>query len=117
MTGEAGTTTRSRPSWPAMKGDYQYGFRVPLIVVSTYIPKGYINNVSPHDFGSILKFVQGVFNIREGALGFADSRANGDLGAFFNFNQKPRPFQKIAAPLNASFFLKDKRPPEPPDND
>ncbi|HTC94456.1 MAG TPA: alkaline phosphatase family protein [Terriglobales bacterium] len=99
------------------EGDYQYGFRVPLIVVSTYTPKGYINNVNPHDFGSILKFIQGVFNIREGALGFADFRANGDLQGFFNFSQTPRPFNKIAAPLGPSFFLNDKRPPEPPDND
>ena len=61
--------------------------------------------------------IQGVFNIREGSLGFADSRANGDLQGFFNFSMQPRPFQKIAAPVGASFFLNDKRPPEPPDND
>jgi phospholipase C len=99
------------------EGDYQYGFRVPLIVVSTFTPKAYINNVKPHDFGSVLKLIQGVFNIREGSLGFADLRATGDLQGFFNFSQMPRPFQKIAAPVSASFFLNDKRPPEPPDND
>jgi phospholipase C len=98
-------------------GDYQYGFRVPLIVVSAFTPQRTINNVNPHDFGSVLKFIQGAFNIREGALGFADSRANGDLRGFFNFSMPPRTFQKIAAPLGASFFLNDKRPPEPPDND
>lgn len=40
------------------QGDYQYGFRVPLIVVSAYTPRGYINNVNPHDFGSILRMVR-----------------------------------------------------------
>ena len=29
------------------QADYQYGFRVPLIVVSAYTPKGYVDNRSP----------------------------------------------------------------------
>ena len=29
------------------EGDYQYGFRVPLVVVSAYTPQGYINNTAP----------------------------------------------------------------------
>jgi phospholipase C len=44
------------PSVPAgPQGHYQYGFRVPLLVVSAYTPKGYVNDV-PHDFGSVLRF-------------------------------------------------------------
>ncbi len=99
------------------QGDYQYGFRVPLIVASTYTPKHYINNVHPHDFGSILKFIEGVFNIKEGSLGFADARAYGDLQDFFNFGQTPRPFKKIAAQFDADYFLNDTSAPEPPDDD
>ncbi len=44
------------------QGDYQYGFRVPLLVVSAYTPSGYINN-SRHDFGSILRFIEDNFGI------------------------------------------------------
>ena len=58
----------------AGQGDYQYGFRVPLLVVSAYTPLGYINN-GRHDFGSILRFVEHNFGIPEGALNFADARA------------------------------------------
>jgi len=100
----------------APQGDYQYGFRVPLLVVSAYTPKAYVNNVR-HDFGSILRFIEGAFRIPEGSLGFADERATGDLSGFFNFEQSPRQFQVINAPLNADFFIDDKRPPEPPDTD
>jgi phospholipase C len=98
------------------QGDYQHGFRVPLLVVSAYTPKAYVNNVG-HDFGSILKFIEAAFGIPEGSLGFADERATGDLRGFFNFQQPPRKFQIIKAPLDADFFINDTRPPEPPDND
>jgi phospholipase C len=99
-----------------VEGHYQYGFRVPLIVVSTYTPKGYVNNV-PHDFGSILRFIESTFDITEGSLGFADERASSDLLRFFNFKQAPRAYHVIPAPLNAAYFINDKRPPEPPDTD
>jgi phospholipase C len=104
------------PIMSGPQGSYQDGFRVPLLVVSAYTPEAYVNNV-PHDFGSILKFIQGVFHIQEGSLGFADQRANGDLHSFFDFRLATRAFQVIRAPLDADFFINDTRPPEPPDND
>src|SRR6202011_5269207 len=67
------------------QGDYQYGFRVPLIVVSAYTPSGYISNVR-HDFGSILRFIEHNFDVPEGALNFADARAQNNLTEFFSFN-------------------------------
>ena len=96
------------------QGDYQYGFRVPLLVVSAYTPQGYIDNAR-YDFGSILRFVEHNFGIPEGALNFADARATNDLTNFFKSSQRPRGFQHIVAPKDADFFLNDKRPPEPPD--
>src|SRR5260221_395986 len=105
------------PILNGVQGDYQYGFRVPLIVVSAFTPRQYINNVKPHDFGSILRFIQRAFDLGEGSLGFADARATGDLKGFFRFNGGPRPFQTIMAPLDANFFLDDTRTPDPPDND
>jgi phospholipase C len=97
-------------------GDYQYGFRVPLLVISAYTPRATVSNET-HDFGSMLRFVEGVFNIREGSLGYADARATNDLDIFFDFKKTPRSFQAIPAPLDANFFINDTRPPEPPDND
>ena len=92
---------------------YVYGFRVPLIVVSPYAKAGYISHVT-HDFGSILKMVEQVFNLP--SLGYADARAD-DLSDCFNFTQSPLPFQTIAAPLKADHFLNDHRPPTDPDDD
>ena len=106
------------PILPGDQGDFQYGFRVPLIVVSAYTPQGYISNTH-YDFGSILRGIEACFNLPGGmgALGFADARAKNDLQSFFQITKPPRKFQTIDAPLKADFFLQDTRPPEPPDND
>ncbi|HEY6331614.1 MAG TPA: alkaline phosphatase family protein, partial [Blastocatellia bacterium] len=101
---------------PQPMGDYQYGFRVPLIFVSAYTPKSIINN-EHHDFGSILRFIEFNFGIPEGALNFADARSQTDLTNFYDLTQPPRAFQTIAAPKNADFFLNDKRPQLDPDDD
>jgi len=103
------------PILPAPQGDYQYGFRVPLIAVSAYTPAGYINN-NRHDFGSILRFVQHNFGIAQGALNFADARATNNLTGFFDLTREPRPFKTLAAPKSANFFLKDKRRATDPDD-
>jgi phospholipase C len=96
--------------------DYQYGFRVPMLFVSAYTTKGLINN-QRHDFGSILRFIEHNFGIAEGALNFADARSKTDLSGFFNLKLSPRPFQTLAAPKSAAFFLNDKTPPTDPDDD
>ena len=92
----------------------EHGFRVPFIAVSAYTPPAFVSNV-PHDFGSVLRFVQGTMGFTEGALGFADARATTDLREFFNFKMQPRPFQTINSPRNAEYFINDKRVPDPPD--
>jgi phospholipase C len=97
------------------QGDYQYGFRVPFMVVSAYTPAGYIDN-NRMDFGTTLRFLEHNFGIAEGALNFADARATGNLSEFFNLNQVPRVFQTIPAPLDANFFINDTRPPSDPDD-
>jgi phospholipase C len=98
------------------QGDYQYGFRVPLVVVSAYTPEGLVNNAR-HDFGSILRFIERNFDVPEGKLQFADNRATSDLRAFFHLHRAPRPFRTINAPLDTNYFLNDKTPPADPDDD
>jgi phospholipase C len=92
---------------------YVYGFRVPLIVVSSYAKAGYISHAT-HDFGSILNFIEQVFNLP--SLGFADAHAD-DLSDCFNFNQTSLQFQKIPAPMSAEHFLNDRTPATDPDDD
>lgn len=81
-------------------GDYQYGFRVPLLVVSAWTPSGYINN-STHDFGSILRMIEDLNGL--GRLGFADTRANGNLVEFFS-RTTARNYTTVIAVEPASFF-------------
>ena len=100
----------------APQGNYQYGFRVPLIAISAYTPKGYIDN-GRYDFGSVLRFIEFNFGMPLGGLNFADARAASGLSTFFNLTQSPRSYQTIAAPKDADFFLHDKRPPTDPDDD
>jgi phospholipase C len=102
---------------PQIRDSYEYGLRVPLIVISPYAKPAYISHVN-HDFGSILKFVEKVFALGEidPVVGYADSRSD-DLSDCFDFNQTPLTFRTIAAPLSAADFLNDKSPPTPPDND
>ena len=97
-------------------GGYEMGFRVPLLVVSAYTPAGFISN-SQEDFGSVARFIERNFAIGEGALTFADSRSFSDLREFFFLSNRPRPFQKINAPLSAKYFLHAKPSNIPPDDD
>ena len=104
------------PTLSGPQGDYQYGFRVPLIVVSAYTPAGYISN-NQYDFGSILRFVEMNFGIPEGALGFADARAANDLTDFFNLHLAPRPVVPIPSSKAVQDFLNDNSPATDPDDD
>jgi len=97
---------------PTIINSYEYGFRVPLIIVSPYARQGYVSHVT-HDFGSILSFIEGVFQLP--SLGYADSMAD-DLSDCFDFHHHSR-FQTIKAPHNAKYFLNDKTPPGDPDDD
>jgi phospholipase C len=96
-------------------GDYQLGFRVPLLVVSAYTPAGLINN-DTHNFGSVLRMIEGINHLTEGQLGFADARSATDLHKFFPLT-KPRVFYTIPAEKDANFFLTWTATPVDPDVD
>lgn len=98
---------------PDIINSYEYGFRVPLVIVSPYAKPGCVSHVT-HDFSSILKFTEEVYNLP--SLGFGDARAD-DLSDCFDFTQKPRTFHKITAPHDANYFLLRKVPAFVPDDD
>jgi phospholipase C len=102
---------------PQIRNSYEYGLRVPLLVISPYAKPAYISHVN-HDFGSILRFTENVFSLGQidPTVGYADSRSD-DLSDCFDFNQTPLVFTPIAAPVSADYFLNDKSPPTPPDDD
>jgi len=98
---------------PKIINSYEYGFRVPLIVVSPYAKAAYISH-NTHDFGSILKFIEETYGLP--SLRYADAAAD-DFSDCFNFNQTPLQFQTINASLSTDYFLNDRRPPLDPDDD
>jgi phospholipase C len=98
------------------QGGFQMGFRVPLLFVSAYTPAGYIGNKS-ENFGSMIRFAEKNFGIPEGALTFADQRAQSDLTGYYNLNMPPRAFVPINAPLSAAHFLARKMSGLPVDDD
>jgi phospholipase C len=103
------------PLRPQPQNDYEWGFRVPLLVVSAYTPAGYIDNAE-YDFGSILRFIEQNFGLQEGILNFADARAQTDLTSFFTAANGPRTFKKINSPLDATYFINDPTPPTGPED-
>ena len=98
---------------PQVLNSYEYGFRVPLIVVSPYAKLAYISHVT-HDFGSILKFIESTFNLA--SLGYADAPAD-NLGDIFNFSQAPTQFTAISPPPNNAACMSDTSPATDPDDD
>jgi len=101
-------------------GQYVYGFRVPLLVVSAYAKQAYISGtnvgsqpncaqVTCHDFGSILNFIEYAFGLPQGGIGnpnwpYADYFAldynpsvqgSYSLSDFFNFGGNPNSFSNI----------------------
>jgi phospholipase C len=86
--------------------NYNYGFRVPLIVISAYTTPGYVSTVQPEDFGSILNMIEGIFfgPANEGQLGFADKRSSSDLREFFTALQQPYG-ATIPAVEDGNYFL------------
>ena len=103
--------------WPEHRwGEgYTYGFRVPLLAVSAYTKAGYVDN-DPHDFGSILAFIEDNFGLAKIGPGYYADAFGGSLAAFFPLTA-PRPFSVIRAKVGASYFRQ--RPPSniAPDND
>ena len=92
---------------------YENGFRVPLIAISPYARSGYVSHTQ-HEFGSILKYVETVFNT--GSLGYTDARAD-DLSDMFDYRQAPLPFRHIQSARRAADFIRMKPDPRPPDMD
>ena len=86
------------------------GFRVPMLVISPYVPLGngtqggYISD-TVYGFGSIIRFIEGTFKL--GRLGTTDITTT-SISDMFNFEQQPRGFKEIPSKYNKGFFLRQK---------
>jgi phospholipase C len=88
------------------------GFRVPMLIVSPY--------VKPHvdhkffQFGSVLNFIEEVFNL--GSLGTNDQQST-SIGGAFDFKMPPRKFKVIPSKYSLEFFLHQKPSGVAPDTE
>jgi phospholipase C len=89
------------------------GIRVPCLIVSPYVKRGYVSH-TPYEYGSILKFLEQTFGLA--SLNTTDVRAN-SLEDSFNFAQKPRRFERIPTTVPASYFVTHPQSMKAPDND
>jgi phospholipase C len=89
------------------------GFRVPLIVVSSYAKRSYVSHAQ-HEFGSILRFTESVFSLHPMAA--SDARAD-DLHDCFEFSSPPRPFELIPVNYGPDAYLQQAPSLRPPDDD
>jgi phospholipase C len=89
------------------------GFRVPLLVISPYVPKGEIAHTQ-YEFGSVLKFTEETFGL--GSMGTTDARAT-SIAGIFDFAQKPRRFVPVEAPASTTFCKNGADEAEPVDRE
>jgi phospholipase C len=83
------------PVAPPLPRDNQGGpgLRVPMIVVSPYVPQGEVSH-TVYGFGSIVRFIEDTWSL--GRLGTTDKTSK-SIGNMFNFDQSPRPFSPISS--------------------
>jgi phospholipase C len=98
------------------------GIRVPCLIISPYARRGsssqggYVSH-TPYEFGSILRFIEQVFNlpyIGPTAQGYTDARADSIIDSF-DFTQPPRPFRPFALKYPPSYFRHEVPSNEPVD--
>jgi phospholipase C len=98
---------------PPQLGYGGLGFRLPALVISPYARAGVVSH-EQFEFGSILRFIENVWNL--GSLHQTDERA-ASIGDVLDFKQSPRAFQPIPAPLGESYFLHEKPSNRPLDDE
>jgi phospholipase C len=76
---------------PPQVDQFEYGFRVPCLIISPYAKAGFIDSTI-NDHTSILKFVESRFSLKP--LGTRDGSAN-NLAEAFDFTKPPRNFIMI----------------------
>lgn len=98
---------------PPVVGYDGLGLRVPLLVVGPYAKRHYVSHTQ-YEFGSILRFIEEIFNLPQ--LAASDRRAN-DMLDCFDFNRPPAKFHFIRSPYSGTYFLRQRPSNAPPDTD
>ncbi len=90
-----------KPAFLDRKGGL--GFRVPMIVISPYVPQGEIAHTQ-YEFGSILKYIEQNWGL--GSLETTDQRSTSIVN-IFDYHQAPRAFTPIPSKYSGQHFLEE----------
>jgi phospholipase C len=80
------------------------GFRVPMIVISPYVPPSEISQTT-YGFGSIVKYIEDTFELN--CIGTTDCSST-SIADMFNYNQSKRKFKAFTSKYSRSHFLHHK---------
>jgi phospholipase C len=95
------------------------GFRVPMLVISPYVPTGSGSqggtvSHTVYGFGSIIRFIEDTWNL--GRLGTTDVTST-SMADMLNLDQSPRQFHQIPSKYAKSYFLHQKPSTLPVDDE
>jgi phospholipase C len=94
---------RVRPPLGLPNDPYEYGFRVPLLVISPYAKPHYVD-ATPRDFTAILHFIEDVRGLPPISSDSVEQRTD-DLFSMFQFGAStPRPFQPVSTAHGPSYW-------------
>ena len=80
------------------------GFRVPMIVISPYVPANEISQTT-YGFGSIIKYIEDTFKLS--CIGTTDC-SSASIVDMFNYNQSKRKFKAFNSKYSRTYFLHHK---------
>ncbi len=89
------------PQPPALVDYDGLGMRLPMLIVSPYAKRGFIDHTH-FEHGSILKFVEDTFGLAR--MTASDKRAKSPDDAF-DFNKPPRKFEVVPSEHGKDFFM------------
>jgi phospholipase C len=89
------------------------GFRVPLLVVSPYVPKNEISH-TVYGFGSIVRFIEDTWSL--GRLGTTDGTSR-SIADMLHLDQTPRAFVPIKSKYSRAHFLRERPSGQPIDTE
>ena len=79
------------PPPPFSLDPLEYGFRIPLVVVSPYVTPGSVDHTTRNVYGSILRYIESTFGLQ--SLQQVDApNLTDDLSGLFNYSQPPNAF-------------------------
>jgi len=94
------------PVKPPFKDYDGLGFRVPLIIVSAYTPRGHVTH-KQYETASVLRFMEDNFGLRQ--LAPSDRRANDPAGDALIYSRRPRKFKPIEGSKPAAYWIQRDR--------